>query len=172
MSRWIEISFIEDTKTLKKYDLQEYYDKANLGLYEFLNPDLSYEYEENNMSDGQKMWVVEKIANDPQFLVTLKKDEINKDYFILDFYFYETGFLKQKGLEGKHYLDTLTKIYRDEILPYFLISKENLLYFTAYSDDGSGNTKKKVFEKIINKFIDNRFNIDVKGMEFFITKNK
>ena len=173
MNRWVEISFIEDIKSLQKQGLKEYYNKANNGLYEFLNPDLAYEYEVKDMSNSQKMWVVEKINNDPQFLITLKKDDINKDYFILDFYFYETGFSKQKGLEGKHYLDTLTKVFKDEIIPYFLTSKENLLYFTAYSEDGSGSTRKKVFEKIISKFVDtNKFDVEIKGMEFFINKLK
>ena len=55
-NKWIELSFIEDVKSLKKYGLVEYYNKANTGLYEFLNPELSYGYEEVNMPDGQKMW--------------------------------------------------------------------------------------------------------------------
>lgn len=35
MSRWIELSFIEDCKTLHRYGMTEYYNKANKGLYKF-----------------------------------------------------------------------------------------------------------------------------------------
>ena len=171
VNRWTEISFIEDTKILHNTkSLTEYYDKANKGLFEFLNPDLSYPYNEENMSKGQKMWVVKKQNDDPQFMVTLKNNT-SSEYFILDFYFYETGFDKQSGLEGEHYLDTLCKIVKDEIIPYFLTSKKSLIYFSAYSKDGSGETRKKVFTKIVSKFFDkSKFDIDIQGTEFLINK--
>jgi hypothetical protein len=170
-NRWTEISFIEDTKILyNTKSLNEYYSRANKGLFEFLNPDLAYPYVEENMSKGQKMWVVEKQNNDPQFMVTLKNNTSN-DYFVLDFYFYETGFDKQQGLEGEHYLDTLCKIIKEEIIPYFLNSKKSLIYFSAYSKDGGGETRKKVFTKIVSKFFDkNKFDIDIQGTEFLINK--
>jgi hypothetical protein len=169
VNRWIEISFIEDTKILHNTkSLIEYYDRANKGLFEFLNPDLSYPYTEENMSKGQKVWVVKKQNDDPQFVVTLKNDTA---YYILDFYFYETGFDKQSGLEGEHYLDTLCKIIKDEVIPYFLSSEKPLIYFSAYSKDGSGETRKKVFTKIVSKFFDkNKFDIDIQGTEFLINK--
>lgn len=169
MSRWVELSFIEDVKLLQKYGLKEYYNKANKGLYEFLNPELSYPYSEENMSNGQKMWKVEKQENDPQFLVTLK--EGIGDYWVLDFYFFETGFKKQEGLVGKYYIDTLSKIVRDNIIPYFLKSKKNELYFNSYSSDGGGETRKKVFNKLIDKFVDkSQFNIKIDENDFIITK--
>jgi hypothetical protein len=172
MSRWIELSYIEDIKILTKYGLNEYHNKANQGLFEFLNPSLSYNYEEINMSDGQKMWKVEKQNNDPQFLVILKNDNtLIKDCIVLDFYFFETGFDKQSGLEGKHYLDTLSKIIKDNIIPYFLSTPKKVLYFNAYSGDGGGETRKKVFSKIVTKFIDkNKFNIEIYNQDFIIKK--
>jgi hypothetical protein len=172
INRWIELSFIEDTKSLKKNGLKEYYNTANKGLYEFLNPELSYKYDEINMSNGQKMWEVSKQGNDPQFLVTLKRSKaIGNDWFILDFYFYEGGFDKQSGLEGKHYLDTLTKIIKDEVIPYFLESNKLKLYFHAYNGDGSGSTRQKIFKKIIDKFLNtDKFNIVIKSEDFIITK--
>jgi len=170
MSRWIELSFIEDVKTLQKYGLKEYYNKANLGLYEFLNPELSYPYSEENMNNGQKMWKVEKQENDPQFLVTLKEGA-GEDYWVLDFYFFETGFKKQEGLTGKYYIDTLSKIVRDNIIPYFLKSKKDILYFNSYSSDGGGETRKKVFNKLIDKFVDkSQFDIKIDENDFIITK--
>jgi hypothetical protein len=170
IDRWIELSFIEDVKILQKYGINEYYNKANTGLYEFLNPELSYPYSEENMSDGQKMWKVEKQDNDPQFLVTLKNG-MGGEFFILDFYFYEGGFDKQQGLEGKHYLDTLTKIIKDNIIPYFISSSKSKLYFNAYNGDNEGKTRQKIFIKIIDKFIDkNKFNIENRNEDFIITK--
>jgi hypothetical protein len=173
LNRWSEISFIEDVKVLNKtLNLIEYYDKANQGLFEFINPSLSYDYEELNMGNNQKMWKVKKQNNDPQFLVTLKNsNEWGDDWLILDFYFFETGFDKQLGLEGKHYLDTLSKILKDDIIPYFLSSSKNILYFNAHSGDGGGETRKKVFEKMINKFIDkNKLNVEIKNQDFIIKK--
>jgi hypothetical protein len=174
MSRWVELSFIEDCKTLHEYGLNEYYDKANRGLYEFLNPELSYPYEGVNMSDGQKIWKVEKQNNDPQFLVTLKNSKsMGDDWFILDFYFFETGFDKQSSLEGKNYLDTLTKIVKDEIIPYILTSDKNKLYFNAYTGDGAGTMRKNLFKRIIDKFMDkNIFNIEIRNQDFIITKKQ
>jgi hypothetical protein len=170
VNKWIELSFIEDYKLLQKYGLKEYYNKANLGLYEFLNPELSYGYEEINMSDDQKKWKVEKQGNDPQFLVTLKKG-MGGEFFILDFYFYEGGFDKQQGLEGKQYLDTLTKIVKDNVIPYFILSSKSKLYFNAYNGDNEGKTRQKIFIKIIDKFIDkNKFNIENRNEDFIITK--
>ena len=173
INRWSEISFIEDVKVLNKsLNLIEYYNKANQGLFEFINPSLSYDYEEVNLNDEQKMWKVEKQNKDPQFLVTLKNSNIiSGGCFVLDFYFFETGFDKQSGLEGKHYLDTLSKILKDNLLPYFLSSSKNILYFNAYSGDGGGETRKKVFEKIINKFVDkNKLNIEIRNQDFVIKK--
>lgn len=168
--RWIELSFIDDCKLLNKYPIQEYYKKANQGLYEFLNPELSYEYDEVNRSQGQKLWIVEKIENDPQFLVTLETTK-SSEYFVLDFYFYETGMKKNQGLIGENYLDTLCKIIKDNIIPYFTKSSIKTLYFTAYTEDGAGNARKKVFTRIADKFFDkNKFNIKIDGYEFFITK--
>lgn len=172
MNRWIEISFIEDAKALQKYGLKEYYNKSNQGLYEFLNPELSYEYNEVNMPNGQKIWKVDKQGNDPQFLITLKNSRaMSQPTFILDFYFHETSFDKQSGLEGKHYLDTLTKIIKDSIIPHFISSDKEWIYFYAYNGDKGGSTRSKIFKKIIDKFVDkNQFNILIKGGDFLITK--
>jgi hypothetical protein len=173
MSRWVELSYIEDVKTLTKHGLSEYYNKANQGLFEFINPSLSYDYEEVNMSNGQKMWKVEKQNNDPQFLITLKNDVLDENWKVFDFYFFETGFDKQSGLEGKYYLDTLSKVIKDEVIPYFLSSPELVLYFNPYNGDGGGETRKKVFERIINKFMNkNEIDIEIEGEEFIITKKE
>jgi hypothetical protein len=175
MSRWIELSFIEDVKTLQKYGLSEYYNKSNMGLYEFLNPEFSYEYEEGNMSDGQKIWKIQKQDNDPQMVVTLKKQGLDTKYWVLDFYFPETekGYAKTKeGLKGKYYLDTVSKIVRDEVIPYFEQSDLDIMFFKAYTNDGAGIMRKNLFQRMIDKFIPkDKFNIKVQDLTFIINKN-
>ena len=170
-NRLLELSFIEDVKILHiEKSLVEYYNKSNQGLFEFLNPDLSYDYEEKTMSDGQKMWIVKKQDKDPQFLVTLKNGGGGK-YWVLDFYFYESGFEQQKGLEGKNYLDTLSKIVKDNIIPYFKQSDKRILYFNSYSGDGSGESRKKLFTKLLDKYLPkNDMNIEIRNEDFIITK--
>jgi hypothetical protein len=175
MSKWIELSFIEDCKALQKYGLSEYYNKSNMGLYEFLSPELSYEYEEGNMSDGQKIWKIQKQDDDPQMVVTLKKQGLDTKYWVLDFYFPETekGYAKTKeGLKGKYYLDTVSKIIRDEVIPYFEQSDLDIMFFKAYTNDGAGVMRKNLFQRMIDKFIPkDKFNIKVQDLTFIINKN-
>jgi hypothetical protein len=172
-NRWIELSFIEDIKSLKKYGLVEYYNKSNTGLYEFLNPELSYNYQEVNMSDGQKMWKIDKQSDDPILVVTLKKLDLA---WILDFYFPETeeGFGKpEQGLTGTNYLDTIAKIVKDEVIPYFMLSPLNTLYFHAYSADGGGEMRANLFKRLINKYVPKKeFKIDIMDLSFRINKIK
>jgi len=172
-TRWVELAFMEDVKLLSsKNKLSEYYTKANRLLFEHLNPDLAYPYTEKIMSNNQRMWVVEQQDKDPQFLVTLKTKPTLK-YWILDFYFYEGGYDTQSGLTGKHYLDTLSKIIRDDVIPFFKTQTDkNILFFLAYSGDQSGSARKAVFSKILQKFVNtNDFEISVKNDEFLIYKN-
>lgn len=174
MSRWVELSFIEDCKTLNKYGLNEYYNKANRGLYEFLNPELSYDYEEVNLNGGQKMWKVKKQDDDPQMVVTLKKQGLDIKYWVLDFYFPETekGYAKTKeGLKGKHYLDSISKIVKDEVIPYFESSNLDTLFFKAYTNDGAGNMRKSLFQRLIDKFVSkDKFDIKMQDLTFIINK--
>jgi len=174
MSRWVELSFIEDCKVLHKYGLNEYYNKANRGLYEFLNPELSYKYELYNAVDGQKMWKIEQQDGDPLMVVTLKKSNSTPKYWILDFYFPKTekGYSKNKEtLKGNHYLDTVSKIVKDEILPYFNQSDLDILYFKTYTDDDAGIMRKNLFKRMIDKFMDKDvFNVEIRNEDFIITK--
>jgi hypothetical protein len=174
IQRWIELSFINDCKILQEAkSLDEYYDKANTGLYEFLNPDLAYNYEEHDASEGQKMWKIEKQGDDPIMVVTLKKQGLGNKYWVLDFYFPETekGYSKNQGLKGKHYLDTVSKIVKDEIIPYFEQSELNDLFFKSYTNDGAGQMRKSFFQRAIDKFISkDKFNIKIDNSIFIITK--
>jgi hypothetical protein len=174
MSRWVELSFIEDCKTLHKYGLEEYYEKANNGLYEFLNPKLAYPYDEINMDDEQKMWKIEKQDFDPIMIVTLKKQGLDTRYWVLDFYFpgTEKGFARDKeAIKGKHYLDTVSKIVKDEVIPYFTRSDLDIMFFKAYTNDGAGIMRKNLFQRMIDQFIPkNKFNIEIKDTTFIIRK--
>jgi hypothetical protein len=172
-NKWIELSFIEDVKSLKKYGLVEYYNKANAGLYEFLNPELSYGYEEVNMPDGQKMWKINKQNDDPILVVTLKRLDLA---WVLDFYFPETeeGFGKPgQGLTGVNYLDTISKIVKDEVIPYFKSSSLNTLFFHSYNDDGGGEMRANLFKRLISKYVPKiEFKTDIMGLSFRINKIK
>jgi hypothetical protein len=169
----IEILFHEDVKILKNKGLQEYYSLANTLLTEFLNPELSYNYEKIVRDSGELMFKI-KYENDPYFIITLKKGGINENhYWILDFYFpeKEDGFAKQEVLKGENYLDTVSKIFKDEILPFIEKNQYPILYFKAYSNDSYGNLRMKVFTKIVDKFINkNTFDVEKRSNEFVITK--
>ena len=172
-NRWDELLFIEDVKTLKKYGLVEYYDKANRGLYEFLDPEHAYPYQSVNMSDGQKMWKIDKQGDDPILVMTLKK---LTDIWVLDFYFPESedGFSKVvQGLTGTNYLDTVAKIVRDEVIPYFKSSDIQSIFFRAYSHDGGETMRVSLFKRLINKYIPKSdFKVDISDSSFRIKKLK
>lgn len=168
---WILLSFTEDCKSLKRYGLNEYQSRYN--LFEFLNPELSYSYSVNNMGDDGILYKVEKQEEDHQFIVTLKLVKTSKSYFVLDFAFIKGGFNKNSGVNGKNYLDTLCKIIKDEIIPYFEESDINILFFNAYNDDEGGSTRKIVFQKILNKYLDkDKYNTKIYNQNFTITKNE
>jgi hypothetical protein len=176
LDRWIELSFMNDCKILQEAkSLDEYYDKANTGLYEFLNPELAYDYEEHNASDGQKMWKIEKQGDDPIMVVTLKKQGLDNKYWVLDFYFPETekGYSRNQPLKGENYLDTVSKIVKDEILPYFKQSELNDLFFKSYTNDGAGQMRKSFFQRAINKFVSkDEFDVKIDNAIFIITKKQ
>ena len=60
----IEILFHEDVKILRNKGLQEYYSFANTLITEFLNPELSYNYEKIITGTGELMFKV-KYEDDP-----------------------------------------------------------------------------------------------------------
>ena len=83
----------------------------------------------------------------------------------------EKGYSRNLGLKGENYLDTLSKILRDEILPYVEKHEYNTLTFRPYQNDNAGETRKKVFKKIIDKFLPkDKFNFEEKNNTFIITK--
>ena len=172
-NRWDELSFIEDVKALKKYGLVEYYDKANKGLYEFLDPEHAYTYQTVDMPEGQKMWKIDKQGDDPILVMTLKK---LADIWVLDFYFPETqdGFSRvEQGLTGTNYLDTIAKIVRDEVIPYFKSSDIQTIFFRAYSHDGGEAMRVNLFKRLIDKYAPKSdFKVDVLDSSFRIKKLK
>jgi hypothetical protein len=171
--RLIEILFIEDCKLLNNVSLEEYYSRANTNLLEFLNLDLSYPYETVNLDKGQKMYKI-KFKNDPYFVITLKLGGLNENYYwILDFYFPETekGYERGLGLVGENYMDTVCKVLKDEILPYIEKSEYQTLFFKAYVNDKAGEIRKKVFRKIIDKFLPkDKYSFTEKDNNFIIKK--
>lgn len=170
-NKLIEILYLEDIKLLKKSSLEEYFSKANTELLEFLNPELSYPYTVEDQGDNGMIYLTQ-YKDDPKFAITLKKGGINGNhYWILDFYFPETekGFSRQKNLQGENYLDTLSKVLIDNIIPHTKESKYKILYFRAYNGDNAGTLRKKVFNKIINKFsLSNIFDIKEENNSFIL----
>lgn len=175
-SRLIELFYLEDLKVLNTTkSLSEYYKKATQLLPEFINPEKSYKYEKVKVKDGF-IFKVETIGQDPQFIVTVKKYGNRKVTNILDFYWPELsyGFSKPQGLEGLYYLDTLAKIIKDEIIP--MVDQgvlEGGIYFSPYEIDGAGEKRAKVFNRLIDKFVDkSKFNIKkLNDKDILITKN-
>jgi len=178
-TRDFELILLEVTKRLQQStSVEEYYESSKLPILEHLNPNNSYKYVTKKQGSNFK-WVV-KVDNDPAFVVALNLK--NSDYYVLDFYYIKIDsegnpvqvFDRNKdepGLEGIYYLDTLCKIVLDEILPIFQKSKINLLYFTAYNKDGSGEQRASIFNAIISKFkLKEKFNIKIEGLEFKIYK--
>jgi hypothetical protein len=153
LDRLLEAQFLlESTHLRKSKSLQEYFNSSYSDIYEFLNPSKSYTYDKVSI-DGGYMFKVSRVENDPQFLISLKK---NGKSHVLDFYWPESekGFEKIEGLRGGNYLDTLAKIIQDEIIPML---ENGILYqilFTPYSVDSAGDLREKIFDKITKKFVD------------------
>lgn len=168
---WDDIWFIEYIKAGNNLTLEQLKtgEHQRIDLLEYLNPNLSYDVEEGDYPGG-KYWDC-NYGNDPKFRIILSWSVPNKCY-ILNFMFVDKDnkpiYDRQKGLEGKNYLDTLSNIFVTKILPY--IENESL-YFYAYSDDGSGSMRRKIFKKMLDKFVDNTYDVDIEGNNFIIKKN-
>jgi hypothetical protein len=168
--RLFDLLFIEDCRTLNESISHKDYHTciSKNGLLEYINPSLSYSYIKIDHGSKGILFSIDKYETDPLMVVTLKKMNA---YYVLDFYFPERNnkaFDKNYGLRGGNYLDTVCKIYKDEILPY-IEEKDILLYFNAYDQDSAGDVRKTIFEKIVNKFTDKtKFDISINNGEFLI----
>jgi hypothetical protein len=162
-----DLFFYQNLKVINNISLSELKSYQNKNIYEYLNPELSYPYNSREYNGG-KVWTY-KHKDDPEFKVVLKWSNLY-DFYVLDFLFDvdEDYYSTQKGLEGKYYLDTLCKIFKDEIIPYI---KDDSLYFNAYDEDNKGNFRKNAFSKILDKFLDKtKYNIDIEGFNFLIKR--
>lgn len=165
INRYEQLIFLEDLKSFNFLNLNEIknpsYYKRN--IFEYLNPNFSYEYEYNEY-EGGKLWKC-KYKNDPEFRVILKWSSLH-NFYVLNFMFMEDDKIYKQTLEGKNYLDTLCKIIIEEIIPYI---EKDILYFNAYGEDGYGLQRKQIFNKIIDKFIDkSKYSIEIEGFNFLI----
>jgi len=167
--RLIESLFLVDTKALQSKTLTEFYNGTSDILTEFLNPEKAYDYSATEVGGGY-LYQVEKQGKDPQFVITLKP---SGKAHVLDFYWPETdkGFEKVVGLEGSHYLDTVSKVLVSEVLPLLRSSEVDAVVFTPYSVDNAGALREKVFRKMISKFLPNDLAVeDISNI--FIIKRK
>ena len=164
-----DLFFHQSMKVVNNIPLNELKSYQNKNIYEYLNSELSYPYNSREYNEG-KMWTY-KHEDDPEFKVVLKWSNLH-DFYVLDFLFDvdKDYYSTQKGLKGKYYLDTLCKIFKDEIIPYI---KDDSLYFNAYDADNKGNFRKNVFAKILDKFLDKtKYSIDTEGFNFLIKKKQ
>lgn len=168
--RLLEVQFLLESESLRRTkSIQEYYDLADQGIFEYLNPSNSYTYTKVKI-DGGFLFKVDKYKNDPLFVVTLKQ---NGKTHVLDFYWPENdkGFERLKGLEGSNYIDTLVKIIQKEIIPLVLNNKIFQVIFSPYEIDSAGKLRDKIFDKIVDKFVDkNKFTIFKKSGYTIISK--
>lgn len=166
-----EISVLEDFRIFRNCSsLDEYFNSRNKLLSEFIDPNLSYSYSVKNI-DGGYLFAVEQVENDPPFVVTLKP---NGKMFVLDFYWpsAENGFSRIESIKGKHYLDTLAKIVRDEIPDILNKSKKDGVVFMSYSVEGEGEKRKSLFKRLIDKFVDREKFTILNKEDLFIIKKK
>jgi len=167
-SRLLELILIEGDKLWENSATPvEYYSKVDSHLFEYVNPELSYNYIKR-ITANRIQFLIDKQGNDPILMVQIA---IKTKYLVFDFFFPENKqrFDQVKGLVGKNYLDTVCKIYRDELLPYAQ-NNHTPIYFNAYNNTDGSSMRSKVFTKIVEKFTDkNNFNVKIRGGEFFIT---
>lgn len=169
--RLLEAQFLQETRILRlSNSLQKYYSTVNQNILEFLNPDKSYEYQVVRVGNGY-LFKVERISNDPQFIITLKQ---NGTAHVLDFYWPETekGFNRIKGLDGTQYLDTLAKVIQTEILPMLEDGKLSKVIFAPYQADSAGELREKVFNKLVEKFVDKEKFAILKKQDFTVITNR
>lgn len=171
LDRLLEVQFLQETQILKHSNsLQEFYSRTSTDILEFLNPTKSYGYDVVEVGDGY-LYKVEKIGNDPQFVVTLKKNGSNH---VLDFYWPESekGFERIPGLQGTNYLDTLVNILQVEILPMLESGKLSHIMFAPYQIDSAGELRNKVFSRIVEKFVDSQKFTILKTQDYTVIGRK
>jgi hypothetical protein len=142
-------------------------------LGELLNPNHSYPYVE----EGNGVWSY-KDMNDVKFIVRLTYQPTSNPY--LEF---KTGWINPKGkiqyepsippispnssaIDWGKRSDTVAKIYKDEILPFF---KQQTLTDTMVIKSIS-LSRMKFAERLVKKFTPEDFTVDFKNKEITIKK--
>lgn len=176
---------LDNLKNLIKEELKEHF-KTNpysledelimeneIMLGELLNPDNSYPY----INEGKGIWSY-KDMNDVKFIVRLTYQPTSTPY--LEF---KTGWTNPEGkiqyepsippvspnssaIDWDKRSDTVAKIYRDEVLPFF--KQQNLTNFMVIKPISS--SRMKFAERLVKKFTPNEFKVEFKDREIQITK--
>ena len=166
-----EVLVLEDFRIFRNcQSIDEYFSNRNQLLSEFINPNLSYSYSIKDINGGY-LFDVEQVEDDPSFVVTLKP---NGKMFVLDFYWpsSQDGFSRLNSIKGKHYLDTLAKIVRDELPDILDKSNEEGVVFMAYNVDSGGNKRKSLFKRLIDGFVNKEKFTILDKEDLFIIKKK
>jgi hypothetical protein len=176
---------LDNLKQIIKEELERYF-KSNpysledeliieneIMLGELLNPDNSYPY----INEGKGIWSY-KDMNDVKFIVRLTYQPTSTPY--LEF---KTGWTNPEGkiqyepsippvspnssaIDWDKRSDTVAKIYRDEVLPFF--KQQNLTNFMVIKPISS--SRMKFAERLVKKFTPNEFKVEFKDREIQITK--
>ena len=176
---------LDDLKKIVKEELQKYFENHlysledemvitnEIMLGELLNPDNSYPY----INDGKGIWKY-KDMNDVEFIVRLTYQPAQFPY--LEF---KTGWTNQDGkityepsippispnssvIDWDKRSDTVAKIYRDEILPFF--KQQTLTNVMVIKPISS--SRMKFAERLVKKFTPDEFKIEFKDREIQIKK--
>lgn len=163
-----EIRLILKTEQLSESEVWMTEDAILLG--ELLNPDKSYPY------TGSKGWYKYNDMNDNTFFVRLTYQPTKTPYFEL-----KTGWYDENGkanydpsvpenssaLDWDKRSDTVAKIYRDEILPFF--DKQKLCDRIIFKPISV--SRYQFSKRLINKFTSDKYNIEEKyPKEIIITR--
>lgn len=141
-------------------------------LESYSEPEKSYNiFNTPNLQGGSVGWSC-KYNDDPRFDMIIKY--VSDGVWQFDFNFLGRSFNKENKVSGTNYMNTLHKVVKDEVIS-FMDNKKigDSLYFTINNEDGLGEARKKIFNYLLNKYIDkNKFEIDKENDNFNITKIK
>jgi len=139
-------------------------------LLEYTNPDNGYEINLKINKPTQKVWNVNR-ENDGEFLMIL--NSISEGVYEFSFVFNKSKSFDKNENEviGKEYLSTVDKCLRDNVFPFMNqqpIGTE--FYFNCHNNDGGGKVRKRVFLFLLNKYINDNFEVDVDEFDITVTK--
>jgi hypothetical protein len=150
-----EINFAKNKKEIFEYIQIERKFTFDFILETYTNLEDSYKIFDTPNLQGNSFGWSANYENDPRFDMIVKY--ISDGVYMFDFNFLNYSFDKNKDTKfsGFEYLNTLHKVIKDYLLPWFYSQPSGvMLYFNINNNDGLGNARKKVFDYLIKKYAD------------------